>query len=226
MSEYLLRHCRATIDPVYKHANLMHMQKLSRTTSSSPSSSGASDVVLASDPTPPPSIGVKIGLTTAAMTDDDDNVAAKSINSNEQDSIPPLVVDETKWECHYCHSRTTTLKRHGPQEYRDLCNSCAAKWSRGKILPQYPKALYPPNRSPFYGRGRRRSSAVSATSTDTPINSIHSHSSSTSKRPPDVSVTQLKDERPKRRSMGYVVHIDLKVSQCGANNTKLAPQVL
>ncbi|TPX39091.1 hypothetical protein SeMB42_g06473 [Synchytrium endobioticum] len=80
----------------------------------------------------------------------------------DQDPIPPLVVDESRWECNYCGSKTTTLKRQGPQEYQQLCNPCASKWSRGKILPQYPKALYPPKRSPYRGRRQRPPSTYQA----------------------------------------------------------------
>ncbi|TPX31253.1 hypothetical protein SmJEL517_g05355 [Synchytrium microbalum] len=60
------------------------------------------------------------------------------------DEGPPYLPTKIgEWRCTYCGVFETECRRRGPREYDKLCNRCGARWSRGTILEEYPKALYP-----------------------------------------------------------------------------------
>jgi hypothetical protein len=62
---------------------------------------------------------------------------ASSTSSKEDPNVTPdpcLVPLPNQKKCSYCSAVSTPMWRHGPAEYKHLCNSCGVKWRRGKIL--------------------------------------------------------------------------------------------
>ncbi|TPX54562.1 hypothetical protein SeMB42_g00241 [Synchytrium endobioticum] len=74
-------------------------------------------------------------------------------DKGSDDTGPPYTCKLGEWRCSYCGVTATECRRRGPPGYDKLCNRCGARWSRGTILPEFPKKYYPPGGE---GGGRRR----------------------------------------------------------------------